>query len=92
MFRSVSFWILFWSALIGLIVGSYTHWIVGTILFFIIAGKTLMIGLVMDTISTSLEYHHDRQDERMKKTMESIKYLTKTSFSAGSNIISRLIK
>lgn len=39
------------------------------------AGKALIFGIVLDTISGSLEYHHDRQDLRAKKKMESLAFL-----------------
>lgn len=74
--QSVSFWILVFSAIIGCIIGSFTHWIVGLIIFLLLAGKAAIIGLVLDTISGSLTYHHDRQDLRMKKTLESIRFLS----------------
>lgn len=73
--QSVSFWILIFSAIIGLLVGQI-HWLLGVFVFVVLAGKAAIFGLILDTISGSLEYHHDRQDARMKKTMESIKYLT----------------
>jgi hypothetical protein len=76
--ESVSFWIIVISALIGLFIGSFTHWIIGVIVFVLLAGKAAMIGLILDTISGSLSYHHDRQDLRMKKTMESLRYLNAT--------------
>lgn len=69
---SVSFWIVLFSLIIGCIIGSFTHWIVGTVIFFLFAGKSLIIGLIMDTISGSLRYHHDRQDDRAKKTIASL--------------------
>jgi len=72
--ESVSFWILLFSAIIGLLVGQI-HWILGVIVFFLIAGKSAIYGLVMDTISSSLEYHHDREDRRAKKKMESMAFL-----------------
>ena len=71
---SVSFWIIVWSALIGLLVGQI-HWILGVIVFFLIAGKAAIFGLILDTISGSLEYHHDRTDDRMRKTLESIRFM-----------------
>jgi len=89
---SVSFWIVVWSAVIGLLVGQI-HWILGVIVFFLFVGKTAIIGLIMDTISGSLEYHHDRVDARAKKKMESIAYLKygaqgknskSTTYSGGS--------
>ena len=70
--ESVSFWILVFSLLIGCLVGSFTHWIVGTIIFFLLAGKTAIIGLILDTISGSLKYHHDRQDIRAQKSIASL--------------------
>jgi len=73
--NSVSFWILIFSLLIGCLIGSFTHWIVGTIIFLLLAGKSAIYGLVMDTISGSLEYHHDREDARAKKKMESMAFL-----------------
>jgi len=73
--ESVSFWILIFSLFIGCLIGSFTHWIVGTIIFLLLAGKSAIYGLVMDTISGSLEYHHDREDMRAKKKMESLAYL-----------------
>jgi len=89
-FNSVSFWIVFWSALLSCFIGSFTHWIFGLIFFLILTGKTILIGLIMDTVSGSLEYHHDRQDDRMKKTMESIRYLKESGSSAASNIRSNI--
>lgn len=80
--ESVSFWIILFSAIIGLLVGQI-HWILGVIIFFLIAGKSAIYGLVMDTISGSLEYHHDRQDMRAKKKMESLAYL---KYGAKGNI------
>lgn len=70
--ESVSFWIFVFSLLIGCLVGSFTHWIVGTIIFFLLAGKAAIIGLVLDTISGSLKYHHDRQDLRAQKSIASL--------------------
>jgi len=72
---SVSFWILIFSLIIGCLIGSFTHWIIGTIIFFLIAGKSAMTGIILDTISGSLKYHHDREDMRAKKTMASLLYL-----------------
>lgn len=71
---SVTFWSIFFCAIIGLLVGQI-HWILGVIVFVLIVGKSVIIGLVMDTISGSLEYHHDREDARAKKKMESIAFL-----------------
>ena len=70
--NSVSFWIIVISAVIGCLIGSVTHWIIGVIIFFLIAGKSAIIGIILDTISGSLEYHHDRQDARAKKTIASL--------------------
>ena len=70
--ESVSFWIIIFSLLIGCLVGSFTHWIVGAIIFILIAGKSAMIGLVLDTISGGLKYHHDRQDIRAQKSIASL--------------------
>ena len=70
--ESVSFWILVFSLLIGCLVGSFTHWIVGTIIFFLLVGKSAIIGLILDTISGSLKYHHDRQDIRAQKSITSL--------------------
>jgi len=69
---SVSAWVVVFSLIITVPIGIATHWIVGAILFFMIAGKALVIGLILDTISGSLEYHHDRNDQRMKKIFTSI--------------------
>ena len=74
--ESVSFWIIIFSLLIACLIGNFTHWIVGLIVFCIIAGKAAIIGIVVDTVNGGLEYHHDRQDLRMKKTLASIRYLT----------------
>lgn len=74
LFQSVSFWIILFSALIGFTIGSFTHWIVGLIFFLLLAGKTAVIGLVLDTISGSLKYHHDRQDIRARKSIASIMF------------------
>jgi hypothetical protein len=84
MLSSVSFWILVWSAMFGLIIGCITHWILGVIVFFVLAGRSAMIGLVLDTISGSLRYHHDREDNRTKKIMESIAALRNTPESISS--------
>ena len=70
--NTVSFWILIISAGIGIFVGIFTHWIVGLILFIVIAGKAATMGLLMDLFTGGLKYHHDRQDNRMAKTMQSI--------------------
>ena len=75
MLHSVSFWIVFWSALIALFIGSFTHWIFGTIIFFLLAGKALIIGIELDTISGSLRYHHDREDDRAKRIIATKAYL-----------------
>jgi hypothetical protein len=75
--QSVSFWIIVFSAILGFIVGQL-HWILGVLFFLILAGKTAMIGLILDTVSGSLEYHHDRQDSRMKKIFESIAAMRST--------------
>ena len=73
--ESVSFWIMVFSLIIALIIGSFTHWIIGVIVFFLIAGRSALIGIILDTISSSLEYHHDRQDERAKKSIASLMLL-----------------
>ena len=86
--ESVSFWILVFSAIIGCLVGNFTHWIIGVIIFFLLAGKAAIIGLVLDTISSSLKYHHDRQDIRAKKSIASL-LLFKSSRSGvrpGTNV------
>ena len=86
--ESVSFWILVFNLLIGCLVGSFTHWIVGTIIFFLLAGKAAIIGLILDTISGSLKYHHDRQDIRAQKSIASL-LLFKSSRSGvrpGTNV------
>lgn len=70
--ESVSFWIIVFSLLIGCLVGSFTHWIVGAIIFVLLAGKAAIIGLVLDTISGGLKYHHDRQDIRAQKSIASL--------------------
>ena len=70
--NSVSFWIIVISAIIGCLIGSVTHWVIGMIIFFLIAGKSAIIGIILDTISSSLEYHHDRQDIRAKKSIASL--------------------
>ncbi len=72
--ESVSFWIIIFSAIIGFLVGQI-HWILGVIVFVLIAGRSAIYGLVMDTIYGSLEYHHDREDRRAKKKMESVAFL-----------------
>jgi hypothetical protein len=73
--ESVSFWIIIFSLIIALIIGSFTHWIVGVIIFVLLVGRSALIGIILDTISSSLEYHHDRQDERAKKSIASIMLL-----------------
>ena len=73
--QSVSFWILVFSFIIACLIGSFTHWIVGVILFFMIAGKAAIYGLVMDTISGSLTYHHDREDDRARRIIATKAYL-----------------
>lgn len=70
--NSVSFWIIVISVIIGCLIGSVTHWVIGMIIFFLIAGKSAIIGIILDTISGGLEYHHDRQDMRVKKTIASL--------------------
>jgi uncharacterized membrane protein YhaH (DUF805 family) len=72
---SVSAWIIIFTLMIAVPIGMATHWIVGVILFFMIAGKALIYGIVLDTISDTMRYHHDRNDSRMKKTLESINYM-----------------
>jgi len=71
-FYSVSFWIVFFSLILSCLIGSFTHWIIGTVFFFILAGKALIVGLILDTISGSLKYHHDRNDDRVKKEIASL--------------------
>ena len=92
MLRSVSFWIFFWSALIGLVIGSFTHWIFGLIIFFLFLGKTMIIGLVLDTISGSLTYHHDREDERARKILISKAILKATQSGVRPGVNMRLNK
>lgn len=75
---TVSFWVIFISLILSCIIGHFTHWIIGTVIFFLLTGKTLIVSLIMDTISSSLKYHHDRQDERVKKTISSL-LLTKAA-------------
>lgn len=65
--NSVSFWTVVFSLIFACFIGSFTHWIVGTVIFFLVAGKALIFGIILDTISGSLRYHHDREDERAKK-------------------------
>ena len=69
---SVSAWIVIFSLMITIPIGIATHWIVGVVLFFMIAGKALIIGLVLDTISGTMKYHHDRTDDRYKKVFNSL--------------------
>lgn len=73
--ESMSFWVIIFSLLIALFIGYNTHWILGVIVFVLLAGKTAIISIIVDTINGGLEYHHDRQDLRMKKTLASIRYL-----------------
>ena len=85
---SVSFWIVVFSLIIACLIGSFTHWIVGVVIFLLFADESLIIGLVLDTISGSLKYHHDRQDMRAKKSIDSL-LLFKSSQSGvrpGSNM------
>lgn len=70
--ESVSFWLVIIGLIIGFAVGVWLHWIIGVIVFFVLVGKTAIIGLVLDTVSSSLEYHHDRQDERARKSIASL--------------------
>lgn len=81
MLRTVSGWIVIFVGILSLILGSMTHWILGLIFFLVLCGKTLWIGLIMDTISGTAKYHHDRQDERVKKTLQSIR--TQEAAQAG---------
>ena len=74
-FSSVSFWILVFCLLFACFIGSFTHWIAGLIVFIVAVSKTALIGLILDTISGSLEYHHNRQDARAKKSIESLIFL-----------------
>ena len=93
--ESVSFWILFFSLIIGCLVGSYTHWIVGAIIFFLLVGKTAIIGLVLDTISGSLKYHHDRQALRAQKSIASLLLLksSRSGVKPGTNVrLTKIIK
>ena len=73
--ESMSFWVIVFSLLIAIFIGYNTHWILGVIVFVLLAGKTAIISIIVDTINGGLEYHHDRQDRRMKRTLESIRYL-----------------
>lgn len=86
--NTVSFWILVISALFGCLVGSFTHWILGLIVFFLLVGKTAIIGLILDTIAGSLKYHHDRQDIRAKKSIASLLLFksAKNGVRPGTNV------
>jgi len=75
MFESVSVWIIIFSLIIACFIGSFTHWIIGVIVFIVIAGKAALIGIILDTISGSLEYHHDREDDRVSKTLDSVRFM-----------------
>ena len=92
MTKMVSFWILVFSAIIGLVVGYFTHWIAGVIIFFLFVGKTAIYGLIMDTISGSLKYHHDRNDERERKRYESKLYLREQVYKDHANKTGEIYK
>jgi len=69
---SVSFWALVFIALFACFVGSFTHWIIGLLIFGISAGsKWILFGLLIDTFTGGLKYHHDREDARAKKIIVS---------------------
>lgn len=90
--NSVSFWIIVFSLIFACFIGSFTHWIVGVILFFMVAGKAAIFGIIMDTISGSLEYHHDREDDRAKKIIATKAYLKAAEAGRRPVPVSRLKK
>jgi len=78
--ESVSFWTIIFSLAFGIFIGNVTgYWLFGVITFFFIAGKGAIFSIIMDTITWGLHYHHDREDERAKKSFESLKYLKEHS-------------
>ncbi len=66
LFHSLTGWVLIFSGIFGLIVGYYTHWIVGVIVFVFVVGKSALVAIIHDTVVDTVEYHHDRMDERAK--------------------------
>ena len=74
MTRSVIFWTLIFSAIIGILVG-FIHPILGVIVFFAIVGPSMKVALIIDVGSGWLKYHHDRQDSRKRKEYESELFL-----------------
>ncbi len=67
---------LFWLCVIlGLVVGGITHWLVGLIFAGIVFYHAVIPSLIIDTASDALEYHHDRNDARAQKTLESEMYI-----------------
>ena len=72
--QTASFWVVVWSALVGLLVGQI-HWILGIIFFLVLAGKAMFTALMIDTAYGVVEYHNDRGDVRKKKEMESELYM-----------------
>ena len=75
MTRSVVFWTLIFSLLIGLIVGVAIHWVLGVVLFFAIAAPSMKTALIIDIGSSWLKYHHDRTDHRQHNVSEVDKWL-----------------
>ena len=72
--QHTSFWVVIFSAVIGFFVGQI-HWILGLIVFFLLAGRALFTALIIDTVFGALEYHHDRNDDRTKKEIASMVYI-----------------
>ena len=80
--KTATFWMIMFSAFLGLLVGQI-HWILGVMFFFMLVGKSLFTTLMIDTAYGVTEYHndraddravynHDRNDERAKKEIASM--------------------
>ena len=74
--QTTSFWVVVITAGLSLIVGQI-HWILGLLFFFVIAGKSLFMSVLLDAAREALEYHHDRNDQRAKKEVESYYFIEK---------------
>ena len=69
--QSASFWLLALTLLVSIFIGSYTHWLVGLIIFIVIMVKGSLFAIIFDGTFTALKYHHDRNDDRARKVAES---------------------
>ncbi len=75
--KSVTGSVFYFNAVLGFLIGYYWHWLPGLIFFVYIVYHSLLPAIIFDTIDNTIEYHHDREDERARKILESEYYMRK---------------